>query len=1244
MPEETLQQILRRAQPVTEPKDDRNLAEKALAQVARLPVLPTVLEAVSRPANIMAKISSTLPGWQLAAAATGAKGVDRGARLREVGEDFKRIFAPASEQKHFSPRTLLSDIGIEPKSLGRLDIPGFGPVTGAGMFDLAYMIGNDPLVFTKIGGLTRAGRLAEEAGTLARAPLKGSRFGSALAEQVAQGQRSMLQFGGAPIEAIPGVAKVTAPIMEALEKTKIALASSPKSPFRGLARFGGRAEVQRAVTKAHIEGGAGKQEVVNAMREAWERAQQIAKTTGRDADSVFADIFETTEKFQRSAPKIARREAKLAEAVKLEEIGAKRLERVRSTMTSEERRLASDADQLIKEAGRIETDSLRHADRLTKLADRATREGEQALGDALNSLSERILKRADRRSARFQALADRAEGPLRQSLRGSAMRAIDDEIRAAESLVRQAVKKGAKPGSKLARSIESEAFKVLRKESKRAERLSERAARIEDTRLQLRDRRARVAGKVQRQAEKAFEQAADPRLQPRFLARMDAEAKRAVKSLRDQYVNQGYDNRTALRAARQSVLNPAIDPVLAPIAAHYDEVLRRIIAEEKARGVVIEHLADPFINYATRTFTVEAQNAMRKKGLEGLFRDRFAKIWKATHSSARKRKIIYEGQRLPEMEALMKEHFPDLEGRIFEVDPVKLALVRGRRLERAITGSDYFETTARDFGRPGTDELLKAGWESLDDIKAESGKMLKKGLRSELGLRAERSAFRGGESVPTRLSFTKNMVVPPEVAHGLRQVNRIIQNADSGSAFLKYWDGATRLFKTGVTIPWPAFHARNFISNLWLNFIGDVDPRRYADAIALMVDARRGGNRVWDFAEGMTTNEVLATMESGRALGFGASSAEEVGKLSGKIPVLGTMKKVGEQIEDFAKIAHFLDKMKKGMPVTESILSVKKYLFDYGDLSPFERSVMRRIVPFYTWQRKNWPLMLETLVSKPGKASALQHFNAAINAEEDGGHGLMTSAVPEWVRRRLFHTHRGEDGGVDIVSGAGLPLEDLAILDRPISEVLSMLNPMLKAPLQAAVNQDFFRDVPLDQSDIAPGVFRFMPQPFRDAISFREVKRRDGSSTGLYRASPRFLNFMWGVPVASGSSRLFNFVNRLERMDERGMTGAQETVRALTGIRGETISGEQQRINNLRLMLSGWVEDMERLQREGVAGELQDKFFLRRDIPGSDPKAVEFRSIQREIGRAKRMLSRLSASEMALRSRKGTRSLGAESR
>ena len=84
--------------------------------------------------------------------------------------------------------------------------------------------------------------------------------------------------------------------------------------------------------------------------------------------------------------------------------------------------------------------------------------------------------------------------------------------------------------------------------------------------------------------------------------------------------------------------------------------------------------------------------------------------------------------------------------------------------------------------------------------------------------------------------------------------------------------------------------------------------------------------------------------------------------------------------EQNARGALFIQSMMDGMTGEEAANNVKKYLFDYSELTDFEKNVMRNIIPFYTWMRKNLPLQMESLLRNPAK-----YANVAKAHSELGG-------------------------------------------------------------------------------------------------------------------------------------------------------------------------------------------------------------------------------------------------------------------
>src|SRR3990167_10949453 len=80
-------------------------------------------------------------------------------------------------------------------------------------------------------------------------------------------------------------------------------------------------------------------------------------------------------------------------------------------------------------------------------------------------------------------------------------------------------------------------------------------------------------------------------------------------------------------------------------------------------------------------------------------------------------------------------------------------------------------------------------------------------------------------------------------------------------------------------------------------------------------------------------------------------------------------RKTMQEVEGRLRLPLFLDRIAKGDNFDEAMKMVYKYHFDYAPeaLTPFERNVMRRLIPFYRWARGNIPLQIESLVTQPRK-------------------------------------------------------------------------------------------------------------------------------------------------------------------------------------------------------------------------------------------------------------------------------------
>jgi hypothetical protein len=308
----------------------------------------------------------------------------------------------------------------------------------------------------------------------------------------------------------------------------------------------------------------------------------------------------------------------------------------------------------------------------------------------------------------------------------------------------------------------------------------------------------------------------------------------------------------------------------------------------------------------------------------------------------------------------------------------------------------------------------------------------------------------------------------PEIARELEQVNNALTDVGM-KKFLGMYDSLQNYWKLSSTALFPSFHARNAVSNVWLSWLGGNNSiQTYKDAFKLQQYGRavKKGKKIKD--------DIIE-------LGGKKYKMSQLWKMGGETGVIGTgwmgadflkdlavskkelsyytrlPRRMGTVVENNARIASFMDRLAKGDDPVSASNHVKKFLFDYGQLTEFERSFMKRVVPFYTFMRKNIPLQLEQLVKQPGKYTGALHAQRGVES--------MTPAqeeqfLPEWMREQEMYVRLP---GLKYFK-PDLPFQDLAKVtlgDRTIRDIVSQTTPLIKSLFEIASNKNMFNGRPL---------------------------------------------------------------------------------------------------------------------------------------------------------------------------------------
>ena len=482
-----------------------------------------------------------------------------------------------------------------------------------------------------------------------------------------------------------------------------------------------------------------------------------------------------------------------------------------------------------------------------------------------------------------------------------------------------------------------------------------------------------------------------------------------------------------------------LPPDVTKIANNIIKQNRQMLNVERSLGVDIGDLGEGYMGHF---LTKEGRAAVNAKDVES-----FVMGGAMTHASAKTRKL------LGTVEEINAKRLYGTK-KLFHDDPAVIQASRKFR-HAMVLGNKQF----------------------MDDVTKQFGIRLDEAPKGYRGLNIVTDNPMSG-IVPRHMAF------PDDVANVIEEQFKILSSPEDLNAFLRVYDSALGWWKMWSLGARPAYHSRNAVGNAWNAYLAGLkDPQRYADAAQLQhmfTTGEMAGKKI----VGKDANELYEAMIDNGILGRGQYHADigqaveaeikhskpftrqvtpgEVLTLSTDNALLRGGFKVGGAIENNARMALFLDQVSKGKSYEEAAKTVKKFLFDYDDLSKFEQSVLKRAIPFYTWSRKNIPLQLEAIAESPDK---VQKLGIAIrNIEQD-----TEKPDPEFVQQfqkdlgPVYYSRNKKDDVAKVATLMNyLPFMDVGRFFTP-GEFAGMLTPYFKAPVEYFANYDTYREKDIEQ-------------------------------------------------------------------------------------------------------------------------------------------------------------------------------------
>lgn len=261
-------------------------------------------------------------------------------------------------------------------------------------------------------------------------------------------------------------------------------------------------------------------------------------------------------------------------------------------------------------------------------------------------------------------------------------------------------------------------------------------------------------------------------------------------------------------------------------------------------------------------------------------------------------------------------------------------------------------------------------------------------------------------------------------------------------------DPATDLFRVSVLGLSPSWVFNNFFGNLTVNTLSGVGPSDYLRALrGAKVPKKLGGGLFR--AEEMATalKRVLNVMEESGTLGDLAAK-----------PIRAIMKaskpgfRLNSHIEDIFRRANYFSGKRKGLSNTAAIKNVNKWLFDYSKLLPFERRVMRKLFPFWSWTRNINVLAARLPIEHPAIVAFMRQGSQYIRDLQAEGLIAPTGDLP---LHPMFAKMLGSNEKVYLNLRPTIPFNDVGNVVN-IEGYLSSLNPVIKTPIERALRLKFY--------------------------------------------------------------------------------------------------------------------------------------------------------------------------------------------
>jgi hypothetical protein len=270
-----------------------------------------------------------------------------------------------------------------------------------------------------------------------------------------------------------------------------------------------------------------------------------------------------------------------------------------------------------------------------------------------------------------------------------------------------------------------------------------------------------------------------------------------------------------------------------------------------------------------------------------------------------------------------------------------------------------------------------------------------------------------------------------------------------------------------------------------------------------------GGTNIEDIRQGMEINKTIG---------------DRLSRISGS----GDL---ARKIETTDKIMVFLDQKLKNVDSISAMDKVRFSLFDYTQLTDFEKDTVKPLFAFYSWNKKNFVSFFKTLAEDPNRIKIFDDIFKGLKQMSADLDVDIKEILPDYLDEAYaYYTYNKEKKEVGAVYGFGTNIEAVGDILQPTPRetaqgLISALSPMYRIGLEVATDYNYFKQKPISE-DTSAYAYRNLPDSLKEKMGIEGSTFTDdsGKEVTIYKMNPMTKYAIENIRPINSLLKFFNIV------------------------------------------------------------------------------------------------------------------------